>query len=196
MSEPKTTSTSSRVMDLRQLIAAPLVATVEADALSTKKYLDHLFSVGFEPDETYPDRPGKMKYVTFSYREQGKEKTISLPLMSLIPLPLLQVKEAEFDFDINIIDAITSQEEKSFSLVEGEVNESDEEESAFSLRASLSPSSGSGKSGSSSNQSMSANMKVKISMQQADVPGGLTNLLHLTNNSVQFNENHEDLPLS
>lgn len=192
MNQNKTTNSTSRVMDLRQLIAAPLVATVDADALSTKKYLDHLFTVAFEPDENDKNLPGKLRYISFNYKEGNKIRTISLPLMSLVPLPLLQVKEAEFNFDINIVDSVVTQAEKSFQIRQPAEGDSEDEEQEFALRATLATQSQTSSEKSSS--SMRANMKVKVVMQQADIPGGLTNLLQLTNNSIQINEHDDDQP--
>ena len=40
-------------------------------------------------------------------------------------------------------------------------------------------------------QGLSANMKVKVKMQQADMPGGLSNLLSLTTNSLQVDDAEE-----
>ena len=40
-------------------------------------------------------------------------------------------------------------------------------------------------------QGLSANMKVKVKMQQADMPGGLSNLLSLTTNNLQIEETEE-----
>lgn len=39
---------------------------------------------------------------------------------------------------------------------------------------------------------MPANMQVKVIMKQADMPGGLMNLLQLTNNSIQIHDNNHD----
>ena len=42
-----------------------------------------------------------------------------MPLISLVTLPLLQIKQADFDFDINIIDAVASAPDERFSLNKG-----------------------------------------------------------------------------
>ena len=56
------------------------------------------------------------------------------------------------------------------------------------LRVSLAPSVGEGNSKASLRQGLSANMKVKVRMQQADLPGGLANLLHLTANNMMVEQ--------
>ncbi|MFR1411432.1 MAG: DUF2589 domain-containing protein [Akkermansia sp.] len=44
----------------------------------------------------------------------GAEKKVSVPLVSLVTLPLLQIKQADFDFDINIIDAVAAAPNEHF----------------------------------------------------------------------------------
>ena len=59
------------------------------------------------------------------------------------------------------------------------------------LRASLAPKQGEGSSTSNVQQSLSANMKVKVKMRQADMPAGLSDLLHLTASNMQVKEETE-----
>ena len=47
MNDKKIKKISSQIMELRQLIAGPLIATIEADALSAQKYLDYLMNITF-----------------------------------------------------------------------------------------------------------------------------------------------------
>lgn len=185
---------SSQVMELQQLIAGPLVATIDADSLSARRYLDYLFEIAFESYDRQTGKTGKLRTLTFSYNSAdaggGRKQQVCIPMLTLVPLPLLQVKEAEFDFDIKILDAVSEQREEEFSIDEGKALPPAENarENGFKMRASLAPRSG-GES-SSVKQGMSANMKVRVKMQQADIPGGLANLLHLTASNVQI-ENQE-----
>ena len=45
MDKKKVRSVSSQVMELQQLIAGPLIATIEADSLSSQRYLDYLMKI-------------------------------------------------------------------------------------------------------------------------------------------------------
>lgn len=174
---------SSQVMDLRQLIAGPLVATIEADALSSQKYLDYLMQVTFESYNSATGETGKIRALTFSYTENDNgtelKRTVSIPLITLVPLPLLHIEEADFDFDIKIVDCITEKYDGKFGRDTG-VTDSE----GFRMRASLAPQSGSRNQSGELQQSMSANMKVKVKMRTADMPAGLSNLLHLSANNL------------
>ncbi|WP_455671599.1 DUF2589 domain-containing protein [Phocaeicola sp.] len=193
MDKKKQRTTSSQVMELQQLIAGPLIATIEADSLSSQRYLDYLMRVAFESYDPVTGKTGKIRMLTFNYRSAdaggGREQTVSIPVLTLVPLPLLQVQEADFDFDIKILDALSETAEEKFSLEDGKSMEGPQSGGGgFKLRASLAPKQGEGSSTSNVQQSLSANMKVKVKMRQADMPAGLSNLLHLAASNMQVED--------
>lgn len=186
----KVTRTSSQVLELQQLIAAPLVATIEADTMSAQKYLDYLTKIAFDDCDPSTGKTGNLRTLAFSYTEQdsdGKtyQREVSVPLITILPLPLLHVEEADFDFDIKIIDALTEKFEESFSFDEGTAKDSGKQE-RMKMRASLAPRSG--KHEGELQQSLAANMKVKVKMRQSDMPAGLSNILHLAANNINVSD--------
>ena len=183
-------SVNSQVMELQQLIAGPLVSTIEADTLSSRRYLEMLQLIAFE-DVTEGDRNiRRLRTLKFAYQETNvngyRNKVVSIPLVTLLPLPLLQIKEADFDFDINILDAVSSGTVESFDYGEGKMDQKNENKRAFWLRASLASRNGSHSE--KSEQQLSANMKVHVKMRQADMPAGLSNLLRLTAGNLQVED--------
>lgn len=182
---------SSQVMELKDLISGPLVATIDADTISARRYLNYLYELAFESYNSQTGEVGNLRKLQLKYKcmDSGvmKEQKVSIPLLTLVPLPLLQVKEADFDFDIQIIDAISADRNATFSLT----NKQDEEaetNDGVKLRVTMAPSSGTVEERSSRNRNLTANMKVKVKMQQADMPGGLSNLLFLTTNNMPIEE--------
>jgi hypothetical protein len=130
-----------------------------------------------------------LRTFTFQYVQsdsKGKAlKTVGIPVVSLIPIPLLQIKEAVFDFDIKILDSVTESSEEEFSFENHGGSQTDPTSGnggKTSIRAALAPQTG--KSKESSDQSLSANMKVRVVMQHADMPAGLANLLSLSAGNV------------
>ncbi len=178
---------SSQVMELKDLISGPLVATIDADTISSRRYLQYLFDLAFESYDAATGKAGAMRCLTFEYTSSdvnGKRKqSISIPILTLVPLPLLQIQEANFDFDINVIDAVTQDASSTFSLKEGIEQQRGDGEGS-NLRVALAATSGESSSSSSLKHGLSANMKVSVKMRQADMPGGVSNLLHLTTNNM------------
>lgn len=184
------TRTSSQVMDLQQLIAGPLIATVEADAMSSQRYYSYLMKIAFEDYDPATNTASKLRMLTFNYFDNDsngrREQTVSIPLFTIVPLPLLQIQEADFDFDIKIVDSITEAIEDKFSYENGTIEKGHEEPGSLKMRASLAPQGGHKKG--EAQQNFSANMKVHVKMRQADVPAGLSNLLHLAANNMSVQE--------
>lgn len=180
MSDSANNKVNGHIMSLQQLISAPLVATIDADAMSTERYMKHFMSLAFESYNPADGSTGALRLISFNFTDSdasgGVEKKVSVPLISLVTLPLLQIKQADFDFDINIIDAIASAPNEHFSLNRGEVESpgGKEKHEGLNFRASLAPQSGRGAS-----SSLQANMKIHVSMQQADMPSGLSQFLQL-----------------
>ncbi|MBO7618753.1 MAG: DUF2589 domain-containing protein [Bacteroidales bacterium] len=179
------TTSNSQVMELQQLIAGPLVSTIEADALSTKRYLDILQAIAFEDEVRDGKLIGrKLRTLSFSYTETNadghRQKVVSIPLLTLVPLPLLQIQEADFDYDINILDAVSSNIDESFNYGKGRIEQGGKTVKPMRLRATLATTGGSGNTSGQTEQKLSANMKVHVKMRQTDVPAGLANMLRLT----------------
>lgn len=203
MSKDKNERVSSQVMELKDLIAGPLVATIDADSLSAQRYLDYLFKIAFESYDARTGKTGRLRMLTFNYRSRdlsgARTQSVSIPLLTLVPLPLLQIQEADFDFDIQVLDASSRQQQSSFSFEtgRGEKAQDDPAGNDTRLRVALAASSG-GKAEQTDNRqsSMSANMKVHVKMRQADIPGGLSMLLNkAVNNMVEdVSYGPEELP--
>lgn len=190
--EGKKRAISNQVMELQHLIAGPLIATIEADALSAQKYLDFLMKITFESYNPITGETGNIRMLTFTYTScdvsGGKKQSVSIPILTLVPLPLLQVQEADFDFDIKILDVISESVDEKFSVGGGKSLDTQVSKSSFKLRVSLAPKQAEVDSRKNVQQSLSANMKVRVKMRQADTPAGLANLLHLTANNLQIED--------
>jgi len=193
-----TTRVSSQVMELKDLISGPLVATIDADTISARRYLNYLYELAFESYDATTGKAGPLRMLEFSYQTHDSEgahtNTVRIPMLTLVPLPLLQVKEADFDFDIQIVDAIQTDGNATFSLNNPKDNEGDtkgrENTDGVRLRVTMAQQTSevvkqSGKS------SLSANMKVNVKMRQADMPGGLTKLLNLTASNILAEESKD-----
>lgn len=175
----KPTTVASQVMELRQLIAAPLLATVDADAAASRRYLECLCAVAFESYDPRTGRAGSMRMLRFECRDRapagGRKRRIEVPLLSLVPLPLLHVQEADFDFRIDIVEAVAARETEHFSLRKERVVRS-ETTDEWRLRAALAPQEST--TARQSERQLTANMKVHIRMASAPMPGGTARLLN------------------
>lgn len=152
-----------------QLIGAPLVALIEAEAQAARASADFIQSVGFtRKDGQEGDAIGHLRTVTFSYLKQdvnGKDVTeeIELPLLSLLPIPLLQIKDATLEFDLKVNEVV--QEDDPI----------DKTRKRLVLKGRYSPPRGA----TTSKTQSEATLKIKVNVIQSDIPSGLTKLFQV-----------------
>lgn len=163
----------NKMINFSELIAAPLSAAIEADAEAAQKTAEFIQKYGFTQSA---DGSSGLKMVTFGYQrvnaQTGAEETVEVqvPVLSLVPIPLLQVKNIEFKFAIEMQ---FSEQTKTSSGQKPASEEPGSDRPAF--KAKLSPNQGD--SSSNSNKSVSSNMSINVVMQRADMPAGLINLM-------------------
>jgi hypothetical protein len=124
------------VRELRQipfgyLIGAPLKAAVEAQALAARTTVEFIEKVGFKEtdsdvgslfDDLSQDASGgEVRNVTFQYKkvdEDGVEKTVELtvPFLSIVPIPFLRLDEVIIDFTAKLTDTIQSTTKSDFKF--------------------------------------------------------------------------------
>lgn len=89
-------------MDFGSLITAPLNACVDAQAQAATATAEYIHKVGFQYDEK------KKVYMpvtcTFSYTTDNEdiEKQITIPLISVVPIPYLQIHDINLDFSTEL----------------------------------------------------------------------------------------------
>jgi hypothetical protein len=105
-----------RTLHLYELLAAPLAALVKAESLAARTTLDFIDSVGIlaEPGQGGEEREapaqerGRLRMTQFRYEKldennQPAEFITSVPLLSLVPIPTLQIKEAKVSLAARIV---------------------------------------------------------------------------------------------
>lgn len=129
---------SRAVQELRQipfahLIGAPMKAAIEAQALAAQSTIEFIHKVGFKQDlggadgdlffeDTENDADaGELRNVTFTYQkldENEDEQTFSLtvPLLSIVPIPHIRIDEMTIDFKAKLTDAVQRKTSSSFQL--------------------------------------------------------------------------------
>jgi hypothetical protein len=112
------------------LIGQPLKSVVEAQAMAAQTTVDFIHSVGFKKElkqvgnlsddeadwdpfgaEADPDL-GELRQVTFKYTKDGEdgepqEVALSVPFLSILPIPLLRVEETIIEFNAKLTDVHT-----------------------------------------------------------------------------------------
>ena len=165
----------------------PIQSVIEADFLAADSAIKLISKYGFEN--------GQLRMVEFTYTfvDDGREKnmTVKIPFLSLIPLPLLEIKDAEFRFGMQILDQV---EEQRVINERGEIETQNSQ--VFALLAPPVEDKMEEKSTSQISSSFEANMDVRVRVGRSPLPAGLQQLLNLSQEAIQGTENTRYLEAS
>jgi len=185
-----------------QLIGSPLTAAIEAQSLAAKATVDFINAVGFKPiEEGDPmfgteldgtikrdSNVGEVRNIVFSYTTTNpdgstKNSQISVPILSILPIPYIRIESMSIDFTANITETIEySTTSQTDTTKEGE----------FSSKLFWSPVkvalkgtvSSSKNSSSSSKYKTEYTMGIHVTAVQDSMPSGLLKVLNILENSA------------
>ena len=188
---------SEHIIGLTELMVQTLEATIEADRSTADEYFRILEENSFEEGND-GSKELQMVDVRLS-NSNGQTQILSVPKMSLMPIPMLHISEASFELEGNMC-LNTTEETKVEAEKTGEVSLEDLKKSRQvkgisaprlrkqSLRIMLPTSTKtSGESGTSTeNSQTTTNVKISMKLTQSDMPSGLVNLLQVITNNIQL----------
>lgn len=204
----------STEMNLADMLSALIESTIAADQKAAEDYLDVLRTYALEPANGSNGHE-RLKMVDFEMTDSnGREQIVSIPKLSLLPLPLLRVAEATFDIEAQIdISTATKQDVKEFEenypiynqKKKTSIDDLSKEEQEILLKKIKSlagirvrlgnqstqkkrkPLLRSGKTTTKESTSMQkmTNVKVHIKLEPVLLPDGMRGLLQATENTIK-----------
>ncbi len=170
----------SQIFTLEEIFGVPIKAILDADYMAARQAAEYISEFGFEqykpqlqanPNLGCTDTANKLENLgtvresSFLYNQVNSKgfiepRVMRVPTLSLIPLPLLHVDNADFDYSVRIL-------------------ESDKD---GKTQATLTTQKGA--NANSSNPHLEANINVKVKVVQSDLPAGITNLMALMGSNV------------
>lgn len=173
----------TNVFTLKQLFEMPIKAVIDANEYAAKSAVNFIREFGFTAKKTKDDW-GDLKMVRFSYEflQNGERKkmVVEIPIISMIPLPLLEVKRANFDFAIRILDKVTTG-------ITHSVDEVTIDEPSTNVLALLVPDRKT-QLGDRFESSLVSNMNVHVEVERSDIPAGLLELMNLAQGALSGEE--------
>jgi len=156
--------------ELKNIFYTPLIAVVDAEIALAERIKGFIMKYGFNE--------GKVKTVSFTYILNGDKKELKVPVLTLLNLPLLSIKDAHFNMEVKMLSVIERSQSKPPPLKPEEAIDYTIEKTK--IKGYLTPN----QQRLSIDKGLEANMKVKLHMGEAPVPGGLIKLLALMNNNL------------
>ena len=164
-------------LPLRELLGVLVADLVVAETHAAKATADFLREAGFIGGKKTKDDWGRLRFVSFSYGVEDpdgkKVRIVSVPLLSLLPIPLQQIDQAEYEFfaQVNDVTEIDPAPNASYELGSR----------AYGLAQPFSdllcevapyPTDSEGEK-----RAAIPKVRVKLTMRQADLPAGLSSSL-------------------
>lgn len=176
-----------RSLQLYELISAPLVAMIRADAEAAKATVDFIESVGFVSDDKAgtESSASRLRMAEFRYKKLDENNEVaefvaSVPLLSLVPIPAFQIKQAKVTLSAQITEVVAQKSRASLSPAAGT--------SVAVLRPTdLKVLTKPVATSTSNGQETKGNyhLQMEIQMGQADLPIGMEKLFNMMDQAVR-----------
>ena len=196
---PSTVATNAlQALPFGNIIGGPLSACIEAQAKAARSSWEFIQEVGLKKTK---DGRNTAVYVNFDYRKNGRLVTLSVPLLSLVPIPYMAIKDIEINFKANISaassvqtihqDSTKTEFGTSFNtkLNLGFISASTE------LRGSISSKKDSTATR-DSKYSVENTMDINVRAGQDDMPAGMAKVLEMLNESIDSVDRDGELQVS
>lgn len=174
-------TSSLQSLPFGNIIGGPLVACVEAQAQAARTSWEFIQNVGLYAD----GEEKKTVNVSFQFIKDGRMAQITVPLLTIVPIPYIAINSIDINFKANIsASAASTETENSSSSVDTSVSASAR---CFWARGSMNASYSSKKDSSAtrdSKYSVEYTMDVAVHAGQDSMPAGMAKVLEMLNNSI------------
>jgi Protein of unknown function (DUF2589) len=161
------------------LIGGPLDAAIEAQARAAMSSVNFIRSIGF-------DDAGAVQNITFTAKKGDVESEITVPLLTIVPIPFIRIDEMTIDFKANISSS-TESEDKTVKSVNKSAKVSASARYLFfkaNLEASISSKKDS-ESTKNSKYAVETTIDVHVHAVQDELPAGLAKMLNILADTIQ-----------
>jgi hypothetical protein len=199
------TDIQTAALSLYQLLGAPLYALIEAETYAAEATADFIERVGFESAAGGTQGDGSARNLgrlrTLSFQQERRDTRgraasykVEVPLLSILPIPALQIREAELEFFVKIVDMVQQGQRRRSSNRETAPDAEPNQPADPAGRSPITESGrvdfktmmGRGQTGGErpSRSGLDMQVHVKIKVAQADTPAGLSRLFNLMEQSI------------
>ena len=174
---------SRLIHSLGSVLGAQLRAVLDAEAENARSISDFITSVGFEKKDDQ-EGIGELRMIQFTMQRRNDaggldQHTIKIPLLSILPIPMLSIDKADFEFNLKVYDVKKEKSTGSRSLVPKSAP------GVLAVRFGKKRPLPGGTTSGTGTQTVDSNMSVKISVVQTDFPLGVEKLLNLSELGIQ-----------
>ena len=174
-----------QAMPFGQMIGAPLSACIDAQEKAAMTTVKFIRNVGFER-ETKNNKEtitNKVIDVVFRYKRDDDEVELSVPLLTIVPIPFIAIDTVNIDFKANLRSVTQSTYNYNSDSKSGWDYAYDGKKVDFNASVSTKKDS---KSTQTSQYSVEATIDVNVIGHQDSMPAGLAKVLEMLNQAISI----------
>ena len=178
-----------RSVRLHDLLSAPLVALIRADAEAAQATLEYIETLGLvqTADGDQRLRMADFRYQRLDENNEYSEFVASVPLLSLVPIPALQIQDAEIELSAKITDVSEEPQPKvvgrdGVSALKP-ISRIGALPQATRFQMLAKPAASSAAKDQETREAF--HLKIKVTLTQADVPMGMERLFSLMDQAMR-----------
>ena len=180
-------------MPFDRMIGGPLSACIDAQEQAAVSSVNFIDRVGFDPQN-----PGHVINVDFKYRRDGEDVVLSVPLLTIVPIPFISIDTVNISFkaalkSINTEDAIDTDRQSSYDSTNSKYLGIGSYLKSAQVQRTVMRGSVSTKKDSVATQhsaySIEANIDINVIARQESMPGGLAKVLEMLNQAISVKKN-------
>ena len=189
---PNTVTKDLSNIPFGSMIGGPLSACIDAQEQAAASTVDFIERVGFDKEN-----PGKVVNIEFRYNRDGKEVVLSVPLLTIVPIPFISIDTVNIDFKATLKSLDTETYEETEQERKLNVNSATGNRKGLkglgikSTRTTMYGSVSTKKDSSSTKNSaysVEANIDINIIAHQESMPAGLSKVLEILQQSISIQE--------
>ena len=165
---------TSTPLTLAEILGSAIASVIDAQAQSARATVEFIKEVGIVPP-TVPGAEEKLRTLQFGYRkldENQKEAdfVVDIPLLGMVNIPMVSVKNATFSFAYEIVDTKASQKDTAKPVAETSFLSRVLAPAKLQGRVSRAP---------ASTGSEKATLQIKVELEKSAMPLGLERILDI-----------------
>ncbi|MEM6820773.1 MAG: DUF2589 domain-containing protein [Verrucomicrobiota bacterium] len=186
LSNKTSTISALQPIPFSTLIGGPMDALIQAQAQAALTSYEFIRKIGLTENPKAPQAVN----VTFQYQSDGKTVNLIVPLLTLVPVPYIQIDQADIEFlakisaaqststgvnihtdsDGNLLEVAEAHSDTSFVQSDFKANYSSQQDVGYQNE---------------SRYSVEYNVNMKVSARQSSMPAGFQSILNILQESIQ-----------
>ena len=179
------------------LIGGPLNACVRAQADAAQTTLSFIESVGLEVDD---EGHKQAVYVYFSFVQGGRKAIMSVPLLTIVPIPYIAINTIDINFKATITGVESSSVTDEMSQEYNRTSDSSRKSGIFRRKTTNIKTSFSSKKDSKSTKdssfSIESTIDVAVHASQDSMPAGMAKVLEMLGSAMDLLDPNGELTLN